>query len=889
MRGRATDPFALRCCLAVIRACAVLVPAGERAEWRQEWDAELRHRWGLLGRRRELTWRARMHLFRRALGALPDAAWLRRQFTSDAEAVHDAAHTFRMLWKAPGFTAVALLVFAAGIGSTTAIVSLVDALMLRPLPLPGAERIATLWQHNTTTGVDREDVAPGNAISWIEEARSFEAAAAIEPWSIDYLGGAEPEVVMAAKVSKGFFDVLGNPFLLGAGFPEDAHRRGNDNFAVLSHAEWQRRFGADPSIAGRTIVLDGRAHVVTGVLREGVELRMLDQRDERGVLLPKYYEDYERLTRGSNYWNVIARLREGVSVDAARAEMDTISARLAREYPRTNANVRAQVVPLRDHLAGSLRSALPLLVGCAVLVLIVACANVANLLLARGAVRGREFAVRQAVGAGRGRLFRQMLVESLVLAAAGGVAGLLLARWSLDLVARLRPSDVAGLDHVPLDARAAAIATGLTILAAIAAGLAPAWHLSRPASATALREGRTGFGPRGVLRGALVIVEVALAMLLVVGAGLLVRSFWLIQQVDPGFRREHVLALQVFAYDRQDTPEKRAVFFDQAIDRIRQLPGVSLAGAVSAMPFIEANINIQTVLAVHGRPPAGPGEDTTGFVTVVGGDYFRAMGIPLDRGRPFESSDTATSSRVALVSRAAATKLWPGADPIGSKVRLRFLGEIMDAEIVGVVGEVRHDALDEPARPELFLWHPQAPFGSMTFVVRAQPGAGLTMEAVKAAVRALDPQMAFYRTATIDELVSRTLVGRRFSLTLVVGFGLVALLLAAAGLYGVISFSTGQRTREFGVRLALGATPGDIHRLILSEGLRLAVVGVALGTAAALWATRILQSLVFGVSTSDPLTFASVGILVGAVALASSYIPARRAIRVDPVTALRAE
>jgi putative ABC transport system permease protein len=896
-----TKPLALRIALRIVALASLLVPGGDRRLWRQEWEAELQHRAGRLAHRRQLNWRSAMNLIRRALGVFPDAAWLRRQFTADADAVHDAKYVIRGLAAKPGFATVALVVLAAGIGLTTAIGSLADALFARPLPVPGAERVVTVWQRNTTTGREREDVAPGNAISWIEQARSFRAIAAMEPWSLDYTEGEEPRNFPAARVTGGFFDAIGHPLLHGRAFLPEEFVKGGARAVILGHGMWRDHFGADPGIVGRTVRLDAEPHVVVGVLQPRIELRMFDNRREPGLLLPKYFEPYEPRIRGSGYWNVIARLEDGVTVAEAQAELDAISARLAAEFPKTNTGVVAQVVPLREHLAGSLRDVLPLLLGAAALVLLVACANVANLLLARGVARGREFAVRQALGAGRGRLFRQGMVEAVVLSVGGGAAGLLLARWSLDLIGRLRPADVAGIENIPLDARTAAIACALTLIAALAAGLAPAWQLARPAAATALREAAGGTGRRRAARGSLVVLEVTLATLLVVGAGLLVRSFVNIHGVDPGFRQQRVMALQVFAWDRHQTEERRSLFFQQSLERLRAVPGVETAGAVSAMPFIESNINIRGTVAVEGRAAAparavlgsasAPTEDddTMVFLTVVAGDYFRTMDIPLDRGRAFQETDRAGTPMVALVTRRTAQKIWPGEDPIGAKVRFQFTGQVKVAEIVGIVGDVRHDSLDQPTRPELFLWHPQVPYGGMTFVVKSVSAGAVSINTLKEQVWAVDPLMPFYRTATVRELIDRTLVGRRLSLVVLGGFAVAALLLAAAGLYGVMSFSTTQRTREFGVRLALGARPRDITRMVLREGLRLAVAGVGLGLVVAIWVTRWLQEQLFGIGTTDPLTYAGVGILLIGVALASCYLPAQRAVRVDPLVALRAE
>jgi putative ABC transport system permease protein len=884
MRPRPLAPIALRACLLVVNLASRIVPAPDRESWRLEWEAELRHRWS---RRERLSRRGEMHMVRRTFGSLVDAAWIRRQLTSDADIVHDAAHGVRMLAKSPGFTAVVLLVLATGIGASTAIVSLTDALLFRRLPIPDSARVMTLWERNRATGIGREDVAPGNAIDWITRTTSFSAAATAEPWSLDFSSpGGEPEVLYAARVSERFFDVIGAPLLHGRPFAPAEFTKGNDRVAVLSYGFWQERFGGDPSVVGRVIQLDHQPYAVVGVTRPGIELRLFETSREPRVFLTKYFEDYEPKIRGSGYWNVLARLKPGVRIETAREELDVLSAQLARDYPNSNRDTVAELIPIRDHLAGSLRGLLPLLLAAAGLLLLIACANVANLLLARGASRRRELAVRQALGAGRGRLIRQMLAESLLFATAGGALGLLLAKWSLDVIGALRPIDVSGADHIVLDARVAAIGFLLSLAAALLAGVAPALQLSRPGATTALREGSSSPAARRV-RGAFVVIEVCLAVILAVGAGLLVRSLREIQRVDPGFARTQVMALQVFAWDRNNTPQKRAAFFGQAVERMRSQPGVVAAGAVSAMPFIEADINIRSSITIDGRPAAVPGDDALINTTIVAGDYFTAMSIPLDRGRLIDATDRAETHPVAVISRSAAKKFWPGTDPIGARVKIRFNGRPLEAEVVGIVGDARHVALDRPGRPELFLAHPQVPFGSMTFVVRTEAGSPTTMRMLKQQVWAIDPLQAFYRTATLDDLVSRTLIGRRFTVFLLTGFGVAALLLAAAGLYGVMSFSTSQRSREFGVRVALGASPADIVSMVVGEGLRLALAGIIAGVVAAVWLTRLLGGLLFGITPTDPLTFASVSAAILAVSALSCYGPARRAVRVDPLITLK--
>ncbi len=884
--------LALRAALGVVAAAARLVPAAARPDWTREWQAELHHRSRDLRRRRQSSWRTTMDLVPRALGSIADAAWLRRQFTLDAEAVHDALHAVRMLVKTPGFAAITLVVFAIGIGAATAIVSVADALFMRPLTVRQPDRVVTVWQTNRETGEERLDVSPANGLDWLARARSFESAAMVEPFVFNLnFAGREPDYLPSALVTESFFDVIGTAVLSGRAFQPDEFRAGGPRVVILSHGLWTSRFGADPAIVGRGLRLDpGAAYTVVGVMPPGLELRLFNDRGRRPepmLWMPKQgFAAGERAMRTQAFWNVLGRLRPGVTPRQAQIEFDALSAQLASEYPAANARIAAQVVPLRAHLLGSFRDVLPLLLGAAAILLIVACANVASLLLARGTARGREFAVRQALGAGRARLVRQMLVESLLLASAGGGVGLALARWTLDLISALRPRDIALVDRIPIDARAAAIACGVTIVAALIAGVAPALQLSRPSAATALRDPR-GATRRG-LRGALVVGEVAAALLLAVGAGLLVRSFVLIRGVDPGFDRAGVSVVQLFASRRLETPPKRVAFFEQAIARVRALPGVHYAGGVTSMPSGEARVIVRGPIAIDGRPPAS-GDDALVYTSAVSGDYFPAMGVPIVKGRAFGATDTSSSRQVALVSASAARRFWPGSDPIGSRIRFRFTGVNYEAEVVGIVGDVRHEALDRPAAAEVFVPYAQSGFYGLTLVARMAPGAPANLQAIKEQVWAVDPLQPIYNSSPIEQLIAKTLTRERFNLFVLGGFALATLLLATAGVYGVTSFSTSQRTREFGLRLALGAGRGDIVRLVLREGLTLSVAGVMVGVALALPLVRLMRTLLFGVTPSDPLTFVAVSVGLVAVAAAACYVPARRVLRVDPVTALRLE
>ena len=831
-----------------------------------------------------------MDLFARAMGAIPDAAWLRRQFTLDADAVRDAAHAVRMLATAPSFTAVTLLVFAVGIGAATAIVSVADALFLRPLVVPQPERVMTVWQTNRETGETELDVSPANGLDWLARTRAFESAAMVEPFTFNLnYAGREPDYLPSARVTDGFFAVLGISVLHGRPFLPEEFRRGGPRVVIVSHTLWVNRFGADAGIVGHAVRLDpGDAYTVVGVMPPGLELRLFNDRARRPepmVWMPKQgFADAERALRGQAFWNVLGRLRPDVTPAQAQIELETVSAQLASAYPASNANITAQVVPLRAHLVGSLRDVLPLLFGSAALLLVVACANVANLLLARGTARGREFAVRQALGASRGRLVRQMLVETLLLATTGGAVGLALARWTLDTIGALRPRDIALVDHIPIDARAAAIACGVTVVAAIIAGLLPSLHLSRPSAATALRDGR-GVSRRGV-RGALVIVEVAAAVVLALGAGLLVRSFLLIQRVDPGFTRRDIEVVQVFTSPRLDTPQKRVPFFRQVIERVAALPGVVFAGGVTSMPFGEARVIVRGSIGIDGRPPDA-GDDAVVYTTAIAGDYFQAMAVPLIKGRTFAASDTDASPQVVVVSSSAARRFWPGTDPIGSRIRFRFTGRNYDAEVIGIVGDVRHEALDRPAAAEVFLPYAQSGFYGLTIVARTRPGSPPVLQAMREQVWALDPLQSIFNSSRLEQLIAKTLRGHRFNLFVLGGFALATLVLATAGVYGVTSVSTSERTREFGVRIALGADRRDIVRLVLREGVRLAIVGVSVGLMVGLPAARMFNTLLYGVTVTDPYTLIVVSVGIVAVAAAACYVPARRALRVNPVEALR--
>lgn len=881
----------LRLCLGLLRAFRRLVPPRAREDWEREWQGEVVHLWSRLATRRQLTWRNQMDLVRRILGALPDAAWMRRQLTTDAELVHDLRHGAHLLLRKPGSAVAAVLILSLGLGAGTAIFTVADHLLLRPLPYREAERVVTLWQSDSREGVEKGDVAPGNFVSWRERSRTLQGMAAAVPWSFDYTEGPEPESLFAVLVTEGFFEVVGVEAALGRTLRPEDHLPGAAPVVLLTHGLWQRLSGGDPGLVGSTLTLDGEPATVVGVLPADFALGLLPTSGERGVWAPKAIADWEREHRGGAWWSAVGRLGPGVTVEEAQAEMDAIAASLAREYPVTNEGVGVTVVSLGDHLVGGVKPALQLLLGAVALLLLITWANVANLMLARGAERRRELAVRASLGAGRLRLVRQLLAEGSVLAALGAGLGLALAAGGVRFIAALSPVDVPRMGEVALDGRTAAFAAALALLTTLAFGIVPALRLSRSSPVRAMGAG--GQSPvadgRSRLRRALAVGEVALAVLLLAAAGLLLRSFTGLLRVDPGFREDNVLALQLFLSERQESPEARALFFSDTLERVASLPGVQEAGAVSMMPFIEAAIDVRAPMRVADRPAPEPGQETNALRTVATAGYFRAMRIPLIRGRLFEESDRAGTRAVALVNEVFARRLFAGEDPVGREIVIGTGEQAGRVEVVGVVGAVRHSRLEEPPAPELFVPHAQVPFGSMTYVVRAQGDPGAALAAVKARIWEVDPLQTFYRTATLPELVGKSVADRRFVLVLLAIFAGMAVLVSLVGVYALLSFLTAQRRQELGVRLALGARGGQVLRLVLSQGLGMILLGVALGLAGALACGRLLSRYLWGVSAADPTTLAAVSALLVAVALVACYLPARRAARTDPVVVLKEE
>lgn len=810
----------------------------------------------------------------------------------------DFRHAFRGLWKRPGFSLLAVLVIALGIGPVTAMFSVLDTLLIRALPYEGADRIVTIWEDNQESGIERDDVAPANFLDWREQAESFEEIAALAPASLDLTGEERPEVLFGAVVTEGFFQALGTRELLGRTFEADDFNPGAGKVVVLSHSLWQRRFGADAGLVGQALQLDGEPYTVVGILPSSFDPHLLPAVGDREVWIPLVLEGWEQEVRGSRWWNAVGRLRSDVSLPQARAEMDSISTRLSRDFPETNQGIRARLVPLREHLAGNARSALLVLQGAVGLLLIIACANLAGLFLARGAERRGEFAIRGALGAERWQMVRQILAESCGIAMAGGLFGIVLAHWTVRLITAFAPADVPRLEQVVLNGRVLVLAIALVLVTTLVAGLIPSLRLSRTDPTGTLGQQRTT--PMGEidrrLRSGMVVAQIALSVVLLVGAGLLARAFVQLLGVDPGFDRENVAAVQIFHSRSGETPQERREFVRQVVERIGALPGVRSAGGVSAMPFIETNISPQQAFLIADRPQPREGEASNAFISVATPGYFRTLGIPLREGRGIEARDDESAPQIAVVSEALRRRHWPDESPVGQRIRFfeggdaSYLSDTSQwVEIVGIVGQVRHEGLDREPRPEIFLPHAQTNMGAMTFVARGRGDAEALLEPMQETIWELDSLQTVYRAATVRELVAKSVSTRRFNLWLLGAFAGVALTLAAIGLYGVVSYSTRSRFHEFGVRIAMGASRSDIFRLVLRQGSFMVLGGLVLGLAGALAVSRTMTTLLYEISPWDGWTFAGVAVLLGCVALLASYIPARRATHLDQVEALRQE
>ncbi len=802
---------------------------------------------------------------------------------------HDLRYAARRLLRSPGFTLIAVLTLGLGIGANTAIFSVVNAVLLRPLPYPDADRLVMVFNER---GESRVPISAPNYLDFRTQTQLFSSTAAYEgDRSYNLVGVGDPLLMHGTAISAEFFSVFGISPLLGRGFLPEENEPGGGSVVVLSHGTWRQHFGADPQVVGRTITLDGVAHTVVGVMPENFDF------PRRSTLwTPLVYDASFRddTNRGWHSLGMVARLDPAVSVDRAAAEMRVLGDRLASEYVQL-ANSSATAVPLQEVIVGDLRPALLMLLGAVALVLLIACANVANLLLAQAAAREGELAVRTALGAGRRRLIRQLLTESILLGLIGGGLGVLLAFWGTDLLVMLQPDVIPGSEEVRVDRVVIGFALGLSLLTGILFGLIPAFQVTGTDLTTSLKEGGRGSlsGRRGNrARGVLIVAEMALAVILLAGAGLLIRSFVGLVQVDPGFRADGVLAVNlILPTSSYPTGDATRAFYGRLMERLEGAAGVNSAGAVSALPLGGRAMMVGYFRSDRERPRDG--ELSVTHVRSATPEYFRTLGIPLLRGRSFEPGDRPGAPAALLLSEAAAEELFPGEEPLGKSVTLTMGTELqpeqVTAEVVGIVGSVHQVGLDTDIDPEVYLPFAQAPFHIMDVTLRTDGPPLALAGAVREAVREIDPNLPIGELRTVEQVVANSIAQPRFYMLLLSIFAGVALLLAAVGIYGVTSFAVLQRTREIGIRLALGAPGSSVLRQTIVQAMRATVLGLALGLVLTLALRRVLTSMLYGVGPSDPVTLVGVALLLAAVGLVASWIPARRATRVDPMVALRAE
>ena len=805
----------------------------------------------------------------------------------------------RMLVKNPGFTAVALLTLALGIGANSAIFSVVNAALLQPLPYPNAGGLVMVWGNFERLNMTRLGASAPEFSDYQNQTKVFSEVAAYQTRTFNLISGDEPERIGGARVSSGLFKLLGTQPLLGRTLLEEEDRSGR--VAVLSERLWQRRFNSNPALVGKSIALDGESYTVVGIMPRAFQFPLSEPYDtERAdVWVPIAFNAEELGDRGRYAFRIIARLGPGATLEQARSEMTAIGQRLEQEYPRAYRGPKGEdggwkvtVTTLQEEVVGNARLFLLLLLGVVGLVLLIACANIANLWLARATTRRREVAIRTALGASRARLVRQFLTESVMLSVLGGATGLLLAMWGVELLVAASPRGIPRLSEAGLDVRVLGFTLGISVLTGLLFGLVPALQSSSVELSESMKESSKSATTSRAwqrLRGILIICEVAMALVLLIGAGLLIKSFRRLLDVDPGFNRENVLTMQVsLPPARYADPKEKANFYGQLLERVKALPGIEAASMTTALPL--GGMNFGGPFSIEGRPLDMRGQPPHAYVRAVAPGYFRAMGITLIKGRDLSDEDTDKSVPVVIINEAFARGFFAGGEAIGQRIKIGAPGSPRPWMLVtGVVKDVKSDGLDREATPEMYVPFSQNVSASMTLVARTISNPAASVAAVRNEVHALDKDQPVYNIRTMEQLLTQAIAQRRLNMLMLGAFALVALLLATSGIFGVMAYTVAQRTHEIGVRMALGAQRVDILKLIFGQGMSLTLIGLGLGLAAAFGLTRVMSSLLFGVSATDPLTFLSIALLLALVALIACYIPARRAMRVDPMVALRYE
>jgi predicted permease len=797
----------------------------------------------------------------------------------------DFKHALRMLSKSPAATAAMILAIALGIGANSAIFSVLDAVVLKPLPYPDAERLVSLWIVRANRPGQKGNFSLPDYLDLRAQTSTFDGLSAFNESSVARTDAAEAEHVTTGVVTSDFFDTLGVRPAIGREFTIDEERSGSDKSVLVSDAYWRRAFGASPDALGKQITLDGERYAVVGVLPAGLQVPMFSE--EPDLWMPLSYGP-DDLERGMHYLGVIGRVRTGTDAAVARADAGAVADRLAATYPESNAGTGVDLGSLRDSIVGDVRPVLYVMLGAVALVLLIACANVANLMLAKATARSREVAVRAALGASRARLVRQFLIESVVVAATGGLVGLALAWWGVDALVAMSGDALPRTSPIGIDVRVLGFTAALSVACGVAFGLVPAFQASSVDPQEALVEGGRGStGGRGRARSAFVVAQVALSLVLLVGSGLLLRSLVLLTHVDPGFDPTNVMTMQLTLPDATyDEPEKQAAFVRQLVDRVRSSPGVESAAVVFPLAYSRGDVSLSYRPA--GTPtPTQAADRTSAAWRPITADYFRTMRIPVLRGRAIADTDTETSAPVLVINETMAKKAFGEADPIGKKLRIGY--NDLEPEIVGVVGDMRFAGLGKDPLAEMYSPYVQAPWSTVDVLVRSEGDPNGVVNIVREQAAEIDRGVAVYDAATMESRISTSLGTQRFSAMLIGLFALVALALASVGIYAVLAYTVERRRREIGVRMALGAEKRHVLGLVVGNGMVIALVGIGVGLAGAFALTRVLEGMLFGVTATDPVAFAATAAGLAAVALLACYIPARRAARIDPAVALRSE
>ena len=861
---------------AIVRVASRIVPPHLRRDFREEWDAELS-----ADRQADVARSGRPRSVTRALGSVPDAIYLASRQWSVDMLLQDVRYAFRVLRQRAAYTALVVLTLGVGIGAATAVFSAIDAVLLQPLPFRNPSQLVQVFENDRVNQKPRYPVAPANWSDWRAGAHAFEHLSAYVEGGGSLSAGAEPFHASIPTVSSDFFETLGVAPILGRTFTSDDRVPPHQRVLVLSYTAWHARFGSDPQVVGRTVTYNGFDYQIVGVMPEGFAFPARDVDAWRPVAeTPDLFK-----TRAQHFLSVIGRVRDGVTLQQARADLESVAIADQKLYPGTNDQRGTTMVPLREAITGDARTPM-LLIGAAVaLLLAIGAVNVANLTLVEATARRREIAVRAALGANRLRILRQLLVEGVLLACAGGVLGVLIARTAVQAFARLAVDYVPRIDRVAVDGRVLAFAAVVSLGTGILFGLVPAIAASRPDVQRELREGARGAVRRARgMRGALVVVEFAAAVVLVIGAGLVARSFWNVVRVQPGFAVSHVLTAAIELPRRYEDNAAIVQFYQDVMSRLAARPGVRAVGVVNNLPVSGNAWTSWLTIENRPRPTGEPPE--IGYRTASPG-YFAALQIPVLEGRGIADADTATSLKVAVVNRALVQRFFPDGHAIGTRIRLGPNPKAPWRTIVGIVGDVHHAGPDAPVDAEAFLPSSQDVNGDMQLAIRVDGDPSAAAAAVREAVRGVDPGVTVWQLQTMSDLLDEHVAPRRLAMLVIEGFALLALVLALVGIYGVLSYSVSQRVPEIGVRMALGAQRGDILRRTIADGLRLAVPGVALGLGVAAGVSTLVRAVLFGVSATDPVSYAVLALGVLGVAVVACYLPARRASRVDPLTAIR--